>query len=59
MNHQSHGYFGLLVIGNVGNQVLPNPLEVSDLQNLSGSIQEGKKFYDRVHSDMIAKLIEG
>ena len=29
--NKAHGYFGLQGIGNVGNNVLPNPLVVSDL----------------------------
>ena len=32
MHHQAHGYFGLLGIGNVGNNALPNPLVVSALK---------------------------
>ena len=59
MHHQSHGYFGLIGIGNVGNKSLPNTLVLSDLQNLSGSTQEVQKFYVRLRSDMIAKSIEG
>ena len=35
INHKSHVYFGLLGIGNVGDQVLPKNLSVSDLQNLA------------------------
>ena len=35
--HQSHVYFGLLGLGNIGNNVLPNPLVVSDILKLSGS----------------------
>ena len=33
MHHQSHVNFGLLGIGNVGNQFLPNTLVISALQN--------------------------
>ena len=59
IHYQAHGYFGLLSIGNIGNQVLPKPLVVSALQNLANNEQEVQKFYDRVQSDMIAKAIEG
>ena len=59
MHHKEHRYFGLLGIGNVVNQLLPNPLVVSYLQNLDGSAQGVQNFYDRVRSDMIAKAIEG
>ena len=58
MNHQAHGYFGLLGIGNVGNQVIPDPLVVSNLQNMDGDTQTVQTFYDKVHSYMIAKEIE-
>ena len=47
IHHQSHGYFGLLVIWNVVNQVLPNPLVVSALQNLANNAQEVHKFLTR------------
>ena len=57
MHHKPHGYFGLLVIGNVVNQVLPNLLVVSALQNLVNNAQEVNKFYDMVRSDMISKAI--
>ena len=40
MNHQAHGYFGILGIRNDGNEVLTNPLVVSALLNLTGSAQE-------------------
>ena len=59
MKHQSYGYFGMLGIINVRNKVLPKPLIVSALNNLSGSAQEVQKLYDRVCSDMIAKAING
>ena len=59
MHHQARGYFGLLGIVNVGNQVLPNPLGLLALQNLSNDIQEVQNSYYRVLSDMIAKSIEG
>ena len=39
MHHQAHGYSELIGILNVGNQVLPNPLVVSDLQKSSKSSQ--------------------
>ena len=42
MHHQSYVYFGLLAIVNVLSQVLPNPLWVSDLQNLAKDPQEIK-----------------
>ena len=42
IHHQSHGYFGVMGIGNVVNNVLPNPLLVSTLQNLAVSAQEVK-----------------
>ena len=42
MYHQSHGWFGLLGIGNFINQVLPNHLVVLALQNLARSAQEAK-----------------
>ena len=48
MHHQAHGYFDLLGIGNVGNQVLPNPVVVSDLQKLSKYSQEVQTLYDKV-----------
>ena len=54
---QAYGYFGLQWIGNA-NQVIPNPLTVSDLTQLSGgNAIEIQKFYDRVRSDMISKAI--
>ena len=37
MRQQAHGYFGLIVIGNVGNQVLSKTLVVSTLQKLSNN----------------------
>ena len=33
-HHQGHGYFGLIGIGNVLNQVLPNPLVISAIKKL-------------------------
>ena len=54
MHHQVHGYFVLIVIGNLGNQVLTKPLVVSALQNLVKNAQEVKKFYYKVRSDMIS-----
>ena len=59
MHHQAHGYFGLLSIGNEVNTVLPNPLIVSALQNLANNPQDIKLFYNRVHSDMIDRELEG
>ena len=59
INHQAHWYFVLLGILNVGNQVLPNPLIVSSLQNLDKNAQEVQHFYGRLCSDMIAKEIVG
>ena len=58
-HYQARGYFGMLCIGNVGNNVLPNPLAVSYLQNISGGTHKVKHFYDRVHSYMIVRSIEG
>ena len=57
MHHEPHGYFGLIGIVNVGNQVLPNPLVVSTLQTLGRNSQEVQNLYDRLSSDMIAKSI--
>ena len=59
MNHQAHGYFGFIFIGNVGNNLLTNTLVVSALQNLAGSEQEVQNFYARLRSDIIAKEIGG
>ena len=58
MYHQAHGSFGLIGIGNVGNQVLTKPLVVSGLQNLANNAQELRNFYYTVRSDMISKAIE-
>ena len=58
IHHQAHGYFGPTGIINFVN-ILPNTLVVSSLLNLFTSSQEVHKFYDRVHSDMISKFIEG
>ena len=55
MHHQAHVYFGLLIIGNIVNRVLPNLLVLSDLQKLTKNAQEVQNFYDRVCSDIIAK----
>ena len=57
MHHQEHGYFVLLGIINVGNQVLTNPLVVSAQQNLSNHAQEVQNIYDRTRSEMIANTI--
>ena len=51
--------FGMIDIGNVGNKVNPNPLVVSDLQNLPNNAQEVQNVYNRVISDTISKEIEG
>ena len=59
IHYQAHGYFGLTGNGNVGNDVLTNPLIVLYLLNLATSAQELQNLYDRVLSDMIAKEIEG
>ena len=59
IHHQSHVYYGIIGIGNVGNIALPDPLLVLSLQKLNGSTQQVQKFYDRVRSDMIAKEIQG
>ena len=40
--YQVNGYFGLIAIGNVGNNVLTNPLVISDLQILAGDPQQIK-----------------
>ena len=42
MHNHAHGYFGLAGIGNVVNQVLPNPLVVTSIQNLENNAQEVK-----------------
>ena len=47
-----------MVVINVVN-ILPNILVISALLNLFTSSQEVHKFYDKVRSDMIAKVIEG
>ena len=57
MHIKVFGYFVLQVIINV-KQVLTNRLVVSDLQNLSNTLQEVQNFYGRVHSYMIANEIE-
>ena len=44
MNHKAYGYFGLLGIGNVVNQVLTNPLVVSSIKKLSKNAKEIKKY---------------
>ena len=57
IHYQAHGYFGLSGIGNVVNNVLSNPLVVSDLLSLANNPQEVQHFFDRVRSYMIAKAI--
>ena len=57
IHYQDHEYFVLVVVGNVGNNVLPDPLVVSDLQNLAGDPQQIKQSYDRVCPDIIPKTI--
>ena len=58
MHLQYQGYLGLQGIGNL-NQVLPEPLQVSALQNLVvGDAHEIVNFHDRVCSDMIYKEID-
>ena len=47
MHHQAHGYFGILRIGNVGNQVLPSPLLVSAIIGLYNE-HKLKIFFERV-----------
>ena len=54
IHHQAHAYFGLIGIGNVGNQVLTNPLVISAstklIQKCTGSKQfiwQGAIRYDR------------
>ena len=39
IHYQAHGWFGFIGIGDVGNQVLPNPLQVSALLNLAHTPQ--------------------
>ena len=39
IHYQAHGSFGFLGIGNLGNQVLPNPLQVLALLNLAHTPQ--------------------
>ena len=55
IHYHAHGYFGLIGIGNIGNNSLPNPLVVSDLKNLAGDLRQVQNFYERVVSDMTAK----
>ena len=59
MHHKAHGYFGLICIGNVGNQVLTNSFVISALQKSSKNAQEVNNLYGRVRSDMIENSIEG
>ena len=59
MHHQAHVYFGPIVIGNVGNQVLTNPLVISDLRTSCKNAQGVNNLYVRVRSDMIDNSIEG
>ena len=58
MHVKLFGYFGLQGIGNV-DQFLTNPLLVQALQNIANYAQEKQNFYDKIHSDMIYKAIEG
>ena len=58
IHHQSHCYFGLIGIGNVGNNVLTKPLLAPSPINLATSAQEVQNLYDRVHSYMIYKAVE-
>ena len=59
MHHQAHVYFGLIGIGNVGNQVLTKPLVISALQTSSKNAQKVNNLYVWVRSDMIENPIEG
>ena len=58
MHHQPYGYFGLIGIGNVVNQIFKKPFVVSTLQNLDNDAQEVKIFYYGVISYIIAKSVE-
>ena len=49
----------MIGIVNGGNEVLTNPLAVSDLQNLDRNARELQILYNRVRSDIISKAIEG
>ena len=44
IHHQAHGYFRMLGIGNVVNQVISNPLVVSAIQKLDSNVQEVQMF---------------
>ena len=58
MHLQDKINIGMKEIGNV-DKVLPYPLEVSDLNNLSsGDAKEIVNLYEREHSKMVAKEIE-
>ena len=59
IHYQAHEFFGLIGIGNVGNNVLPKLLVVSALQSLDGSANQLHNLYKRVRSDMISKSVEG
>ena len=59
IEYQAHGYFGLIGIGNVRNNVLPNLFVSSDPKNLNGDSHQIPNFYVRVSSDMISNAIEG
>ena len=43
LHYQDHGYLGLIGIENVVNNILPNPLVESDIQNLYVNPQKVKK----------------
>ena len=47
IQHEAFVYFGLQGVRNI-NQALPEPLEISSLQNLDKNTQEIQNFYDRV-----------
>ena len=47
IQHEASVYFGLQGVRNI-NQALPEPLEISSLQNLDKNTQEIQNFYDRV-----------
>ena len=57
INHKAHEYFGLTGTINVVSS-LSNPLVVLDLLHLATRAKEVQNFYDKLHSDMIAKTIE-
>ena len=59
MNHQGHWYFGLIVIGNVENNIIPNLLVLSALHILSGSTEEVQISMIGCAKKIISKETEG